>query len=300
MQSALFEPSVTQKYFKEYLDKVKYYDNIQRKAVFIRYFNINKPTSTFNDDTKGTFDHYNSGVAYDLYDYTPCFSFTAITNTSTDKTDMGGLVFDGLGDLVIYTIPSPAMGDLISLAYGPAEDNEEILRVIQIDTSVYGKNYGVNFCRLTLEYAPIKDLSKLNIVNRFAYLMTEERNVTQEVYFNTVKLTENNNNYLNSIQTFFSEKYELYYYIYNGTRIAPLEINKHIYDSLCYESKLNRYFDKYKKPFGIKDYMGVITRTGLNLEVNLPVPLDENNLPYQTNITSDLTLLSYVITRPNI
>lgn len=294
MQSVLFEPQVTHDYFKEYLDKVKYYDNITRKSLFIRYLNINKSASNYNIDTKGTFDHYNSGIAYDVYDYTPAYSFGAITNTSTDKTDMAGLVFDGLGDLVIYTIKEPSLGDLITFAYGPSEDVTEIFRVIQIDTSIYGKHYNINFCRLTLEYAPIKDLTKLNIINNYVYLMTQERNIFQTEYIDILKLIECNTQYLELISTKFNEKYELYYYIIGDSCIAPFDINNQIYDFLCYESKLDRYFDKYKKPFGIKNYSQEVINKGVNLNSGELL----SNLPNTDILPNNLDILSYIIVRP--
>jgi len=301
MQQILFEPSVTQSYFKEYLDKVKYYDNVQRKSIFIRYLNINRTASNYNIETKGTFDHFSSGVAYDIYDHTPAYSFGAITNTSTDKTDMGGLVFDGLGDLVVYTIREPALGDLITFAYGPSEDTLEIFRVIQIDTSVYGKGYDINFHRLTLEYAPIKDISKLNIVNTYVYLMTQEKNISQAEYISILNNMELNIQYLDILVDYFDEKLELYYYTINDRKIAPLNINRYLYKFLCYEYKLDRYFDKYKKPFGIRNYLQAEASLGLDLQSRELILLRTDNLPaeYTEIINSNLDLISYTMTYAN-
>lgn len=299
--TVLYEPIQTHLYFKEYLDKIKYYDNIDRKSIFIRYLNINRSASIYNDDTKGTFDHFNSGVAYDIYDYTPAYSFGSISNTSTDKTDMAGLIYDGLGDLVIYTIKNPALGDLITFGYGPSE-SVEVFRVIQIDVSVYGKAYDVNYHRLTLEYAPIKDLSKLSIINNYVYLMTQEKNIFQSDYITLLKLVEKNKQFLELIQINFNERYELYYYIIDDLQIAPLKINNDIYNYLCYESKLDRYFDKYKKPFGVKDY-SQIDDIGIDILSNLPIILQLNYLPIGINnmdnvLNYNFDILSYIINRP--
>jgi len=251
MENILNEPLQVHSYFKEYLDKVLIYKDIKRKSVFIRYFNINKSASIYKeDDIKGTFDHYNSGVFYDIYDYTPGFSLSPITNTSTDKADMGGMIFDSLGEITVYTINEPRMGDLISFPYGPS-NTDEVFRVIQIDVSIYARDFGIRFHKLTLEYAPIKDLKKLNILNNFVYDISKDKNISQLEYINKLEIIKKNKEYIESIKDNFSHKYELYY-LDDG--IAPLELNCDLYNFLSNESYQDRFFDLVNKPYGIKNY----------------------------------------------
>lgn len=251
MENILHEPIQTHSYFKEYLDKVLKYKNLNRKGIFIRYFNINKNASTYKDETtKGTFDHYNSGIVFDIYDYTPVYHISAVTNTSTDKSDMSGMIFDALTDITIYTINDPRMGDLISFPYGPSK-TDEVFRVIQIDVSIHVREFGVKFHKLTLEYAPLKDLTKLNILNNYVYFLSQEKNITQVEYINNLNIINKNKEIINSIKDKFNGKYELYFL---DDDIASLELNKQIYDFLSYETYQDRYFDLVPKPFGVKNY----------------------------------------------
>lgn len=263
MENILFEPIQTNLYFEEYLTKVIRYKNIKRPSLFIRYFNINKTASTYKDEsTKGTFDHYNSGVVYNIYDYTPAFNFAAVTNTSTDKSDMSGMTYDALGDITIYTINEPRMGDLIAFPYGPSK-TDEVFRVIQLDTSLHVRQFGVVYHKLTLEYAPIKDLSKLNILNSYVYLLSKEKNILQADYITMLGVIKQNKDVIDSIKNKFSDKYELYYF---DDWIAPLELNNQIYNFLCYEAYQDRFFDLAKKPFGIKNYDIDFTNKGIDIK----------------------------------
>jgi hypothetical protein len=262
MENILYEPIQTNTYFQEYLNLFLKYKNVRRPSLFIRYLNINKPASTYKDEsTKGTFDHYNSGVVYDIYDYTPAFSISQVVNTSTDKTDMSGMVFDALGEISIYTIAEPRMGDLIAFPYGPSK-TDEVFKVIQIDVSMHVREFGVKYHKLTLEYAPIKDLSKLTIINNYVYLLSKEKNIPQIEYLEILKKVKSNKEVMESISNKFNDKFELY--VLDGN-IAPLDLNNEIYNFLSYETFQDRFFDLVKKPFGIKNYSIDLTNKGLDV-----------------------------------
>lgn len=266
MENILHEPIQTHSYFKEYLDKVLKYKNLNRKGIFVRYFNINKNASTYKDETtKGTFDHYNSGIVFDIYDYTPVYHISAVTNTSTDKSDMSGMIFDALTDITVYTINDPRMGDLICFPYGPSK-TEEVFRVIQIDVSIHVREFGVKFHKLTLEYAPLKDLTKLNILNNYVYFLSKEKNITQAEYINNLNIINKNKEIINSIKDKFNGKYELYFL---DNDIASLELNKQIYDFLSYEAYQDRYFDLVPKPFGVKNYNFDFKDKAIDLKGNI-------------------------------
>jgi hypothetical protein len=252
MENVLNEPIQVNLYFKEYLQKIISYLNISRNSLFIRYLNINKKASTYKDEnTKGTFDHYNSGIYFDIYDYTPAFSISAVTNTSTDKSDMSGMIFDALGEITIYSINEPRIGDLINFPYGPSK-SDEVFRVIQIDVSMYVKEIGIKIHKLTLEYAPLKDLSKLNILNNYVYYLPKEKNILQKEYISNLDIINKNKEIITSLKDNFSQKYELYYLTEN--KYAPLELNQEIYNFLSYEVYQDRFFDFTPKPFGVKNY----------------------------------------------
>jgi len=278
--SQIEEPITVHTYYDEYLNNIFKYQNCKRNSIFIRYLNININASERDDITDATFDKFNSGIYYDTYDYTPAYLTNQITNTSTNRNDLTGYKFDGELSMVIYTITEPNINDLVLFPYKPHE-SEHIFRVKTIVTTIKNKIY-----ELTLEYAPIKNLTGLNYLNNYVYLLTQEKNVTSEVYLKIVTLYDSIRSDLAILQPFFNKYHELYFYPFNGSNIAPIQINRQINQYMSSEINNNRYVDNFLKPFGIFNKLPLE-----NIAINISNPRDGYiylNDEYLPKLTTDL------------
>lgn len=288
LENILQEQILTHDYYNEYLNTIKRYENITRTAVFIRYLNINKNISVFNTDIIGTDTKFESGIYFDSYDYTPIIQFDQNVNTPTERNDLSGFKFDGLTSITLYTIREPNIGDLVLFPYPPYQ-SEVIFRINNISTSLEVRNNNLFIYKLGLEYAPLKTIGNIKIANSYAYLISEEKNITIEEYINVVNKVKNMSDYLKNLQTFFNDRYELYYYIIGEYIIAPININKNMYDYLCNEKDLNRYYDRFKKPFGIFNITN-LSNLGIDITTGNFIKIADSGLPY---IDSNGNLISY-------
>jgi hypothetical protein len=270
MENILYEPILTHTYYDEYLNTIKRYENITRSSIFIRYLNINQNVSVINDQTKGTYDKFQSGIYFDSYDYTPAIQFDININTATDKNELSGFKFDGGSEVIIYTIPEPKIGDIVLFPYEPYK-SEEIFRINSISTVLGVRNKGILNYKLGLEYAPLKSVAELKISNQYAYLLSKEKNILLTEYIQLVQQIQLFFNQLTLLQFNFSEKYEMYYYQMGQFIICPVIINRLIYHYLCNEKLNDRYFDKFKKPFGVDsldDNIGINVSNGQRVKIN--------------------------------
>jgi hypothetical protein len=278
LENILQEQILTHDYYNEYLNTIKRYENITRTAVFIRYLNINKNISIFNNDTLGTDTKFESGIYFDSYDYTPIVQFDQNVNSSAERNDLSGFKFDGLTSIITYTIVEPNIGDLVLFPYPPYQA-ESIFRINNISTSLEVRNNSIYTYRLGLEYAPLKTIGNIKISTRYAYLISKEKNILIDEYIQIVNKVKTISNFLQNIQVLFNKKYELYYYIIDKYIIAPFNINKLLCDFLCNEKNLDRYYDRFKKPFGIFNYSN-ITNMGLDILTGNFIKINDLGLPY--------------------
>jgi hypothetical protein len=274
----LSEPPITGGYYDEYLRLVNSYQNFKRKSIFLRYLNINVGTSEREDTTEGTYDKHRSGIIYDIYDYTPAYLTSQVINRSTNREDLNGLKFDGELEIVIYTIDTPRINDLITFPYEPLKA-DEVFRVREVNTALNALHKDVKHFRLTLEYAPLTTLTDLNYINMTVYSMIREENVPQKLYLRILQQVEVINEAFKIAEQNFDEKTELYYYNYNGKKIAPLDINKKIYKHLSEKKNFKRYFTKVRMPYGINSNM----REGTTLS-NIAIELNPN-IPQENDYT---------------
>lgn len=259
------------KYYTEYFDIINRYKDITRHSNFCLYLNVNTKSSIYNEDTNSTYSRFEHGVIYDSYDYTPLQTIDPITNSSSTDTNTVGFKFIGESRVVVYTIKTPQINDLIIFPYAPNNLNE-IFRVKEITVPLNARNTGANyFFQLAIEYASIKSIDKLKINNEYVYLITKGININKVDYINSIQdistldaLFKNTN---------FHEYYELYY---NKDNIISLDENLIIYEFL---KKFRDYFSlNIRVPFGILNYLTTSARTVFAERYKLIVP-DADNIP---------------------
>lgn len=251
----LFEPLYVQTLYTEYAKLIKKYENIKRPSAFARYYNINKNASTYDFKVESSYDHFHTnGIVYDIYEYTPLFYTAPVGNDSMDASDLVGKVFQGPLNVTTYTIREPQINDLLVFPYNPTK-GEEIFRVTNIRAVISAMKHvpdgsQIFWNELTLEYAPIEDISNLNINNKFVYLLTEQRNVTAKDYVYLVKFTEKLVELFEQMQSQFNHKLEMYEV--NG--FIPVEENRKLYHHIVENNvDYHRYFEKFKQPLGVID-----------------------------------------------
>ena len=210
-RSLLSEPPTTGGYYDEYLGLINSYQNFKRKSVFLRYLNINVDSSEYKEKTEGTYDKHHSGIIYDIYDYTPAYLTSQVVNRSANREDLNGLKFDGELEIVIYTIDTPRINDLIVFPYEPLKA-DEVFRVREVNTALSALHKDVTHFRLTLEYAPLTTLTDLNYINMTVYSMIREENLPQTLYLRIIEQTRIINESFKIAAENFDEQTELYYY----------------------------------------------------------------------------------------
>lgn len=245
-----------EKLYGEYISFVNRYQNFNRQSAFCRYLNINKSASTYNTETNSTFDRYNSGIQYDIYDYTPLFYSSQVINDASDATDLKGQMFQGSLNVITYSIEKPRIEDII-IFNRPPQQGVEIFRVDHIRASInaMNSNPNANWFELTLEYAPIIDLSKLNSLNHYVYSLSMQKNIFSSEFKRMILETEKMNDlfkYL--INNNFDKSKELFYFEQDGQKIVPLYENYIIYDFLAHKPEYQNHFDNILRPYGILNF----------------------------------------------
>lgn len=255
--NVLNELILVEQYYNEYLQLIHKYQNISRQSIFCKYYNINKSFSTFGVETESTYDSYNSGINYDLFEYTPLFYASQIVNDSQDQQDLMGQMFLGNLNVIIYTVSEPSINDLITFPYVP-NTASEIFKVTNIRTPINAKTsiQKLNWYELTLETAPIKDINKLKIVNRFVYALTLQKYIYYDEFQRMLKELTKLEEFIKIINTKFDSYTELFYYIdpITNQKIAPLEENSILSDFLRTVTGYFREFNTSYRPFGIDKY----------------------------------------------
>jgi len=215
--------------------------------------------SVYGLDTHATFDRYDSGLRFDIYDYTPLFYNSPLVNDISDRQDLIGQQIQGYITATTYTIDKPRHEDLIIHIY-PPQDGGEIFRVSSFRPIINAINStpNVNWYELTLEYAPIIDLKRLNYLNHYVYNLVTEKYLFKNDFINMIKDTEKLNNLFKDLKHHFDYDLELYYYNYpildETIKIYPLYENYLLYEFLSDNNIYKRYFNNAIIPFGIKYY----------------------------------------------
>jgi hypothetical protein len=228
-------------YYNDYFNVIDKYKDLTRHSVFCKYYNINTGLSNFNTDLNSSYTKHHNGVVYDLYYYTPLLSISQIVNGSQTDQTTTGFKFSGDGiSAVIYTIKEPKISDLISI-------KEELFRVKEININLNSKKNS-NFIQLTLEYAPLKNLNNVNIMNNYVYLISDGINVQRTKYMDYLKDIIEIENMLKGSN--FDIKNELY--TLDDNNIVDLNENHLIYKFLL---KFRDYFSIFLKvPYGILNF----------------------------------------------
>lgn len=268
-------------YYGEYLNQIDRYKNLKRPSVFCRYLKVNNDASTFHTDSEGTDDRYYSGILYDSYEYTPVYMVNQVINNSQNVQEKKGRMFEGETEIISYTIHEPKHNDLVLFPYSPNNPQGEIFRVKEVSVSLNSLNKDIKYSRLNLEKAPV-DQNKLKHLNSYVYLMTQEQYVPAQKYLRIIEEYKKLQEIFQILEkSYWSEKYEVYYYIYEGHKIAPLKQNKIIYDFLAVTKRHNqRYFTHTKMPFGIKEFKDPLgDGEGLDITNGKRTDMDGTNNP---------------------
>lgn len=238
-------------YYSEYFEIINRYQDKTRHSNFCLYLNINRDSSVYLNSMSSNYSKYENGVVFDSYDFTPLQSVEQLTNNSTSDTSTTGLKFTGESRVITYTIKTPQVGDLIVFPYKP-NNKEEIFRVKEISTALNARNNEQNyFFSLSIEYAPIKKIDDLKIVNSYVYLLNEPCHLNKKDYYGFLKGLSDLNDYLKVNP--FNESLELYVSLnIEGDEVADLHENRMLYD---FFKKYRPYFAlNIRIPFGIMDY----------------------------------------------
>lgn len=255
--NVLNELILVEQYYEEYLSLINTYQNFNRQSVFCRYYNINRSFTTYAPGLDATYDYYDSGISYDMYEYTPMFYASQVVNDSQDQVDLQGPMFLGNLNVIIYTIDEPSINDLLTFPYAP-NTAPEIFKVTNIRVPINAKTstQKLKWYELTLETAPIKDVNKLKINNRWVYSLNLQKYMMYHDFERMVKEFQILENSFKGINEQFDQKTELFYFhdSVTGQKVAPLAENAVIFDLIATVKEYFREFDTSWIPFGIEKY----------------------------------------------
>jgi len=252
MQNSLSDPYLISQYHQEYLTLINQYDNFKRSGTFIRYYNISFNESDRRLDINSTYDIYNSGIKFDIYELTPTYNITPIMNSSTFLPDKKGQIYDGVSSITIHTIQTPHIHDLITF-YDPVKSGE-IFRVINIRTSInaYYSEPRLTWYEMDLEVAPIKDTSSLKISKHYVYDLHKELYYNYVDYQAKTTFIEAVNGKISQIRQYYNKNNDLYM----ADGIVPF-ISNHTVDYFKGITSTNdnsvRVFNDLEKPYGFSD-----------------------------------------------
>jgi len=253
MQNALYDPQIVQSYHKEYLRLINYYMNIKRPSSFVRYFNIDISQSTYDDKLEATYDLYHiSHLKFNIYDFTPSFYLAPVVNAAANVPDLRGQMMDATSSIVVYTIESPRIHDLV-MFYGPVASGE-IFRVSGLRTAVNAihSDPSLKWFELELEYAPITTTQGLKIIQHNIYDMSDEKYISYTEYKNFIKKINECEHILDQLFKY----YDPYNDLYQFSQLVPIEVNETIiFFKKFFAVKYKRIFEKYSLPYGYLDRM---------------------------------------------
>jgi hypothetical protein len=249
--SALYDPQSVQNYHTEYLKLIKYYMNAKRPSSFVRYFNIDRERSTYDEKLQATYDLYsNSDIHFNIYDFTPLYYISPIVNASSDVQDLTGQMMDAQTTITLYTIDRPQISDLV-MFYGPIASGE-IFRVRNFRTPVNAihSEPKLNWFELDLEYAPIKTPENLRYSTHYVYDLSSEVYITMKEYRELTERVERCEKILSELKEFYNGYHDLY----ELDNLVPLVVNEVIIKfKKQYSIKYKRILDNYYLPYGYKD-----------------------------------------------
>jgi len=235
--------------YSEYLKLINYYYNTKRQTPLVKYYNLNMDISIVNENLNSSYDIYsNSGLYFDLLDFTPAYYLTPVLNISSSIPDLAGQMMDASTTIVVYTIKYPRISDIISF-YSPIQKDKEIFRVVNVKTatSALSSTPSVHFYELDLEYAPMLTLESLKVNSRYIYDFSIEKYVPYQDFVQKTQVLENLKTKFQEIMTYYSPKLDMFI-IENTVPIFPnqlvLEVKK------IFDKKFRRIFNDLKSPFG--------------------------------------------------
>lgn len=253
MQNALYDPQAVQTYHNEYLKLINFYMNTKRPSSFVRYFNIDIDQSTYDDKLDATYDLYHvSNIKFNIYDFTPSYYLAPVLNAATNVPDLRGQMMDATSSIVVYSIESPRIHDLL-MFYGPVQSGE-IFRVTGIRTPVNAvhSDPSVRWFELELEYAPITTTQELKIISHFVYDLSDEKYITYKEYQDFTIRVKKCEDILNQLLVY----YDIYNDLYQFNQLAPIEVNEAIiFFKKFFAIKYKRIYEKYNLPYGYLDKM---------------------------------------------
>lgn len=256
MYNILHDPHLVQQFYqKNYMDLIKYYQNVARTGIYIKYYNISNDISHFDFDTNATVDIYaSSDVHFNLYDLTPSFFVQSVNNRSTMVQDLDGDRMDGMSSIVVYTIQQPQIHDLV--AFYPPITSGEIFRVSNVTTPISGLHSETNLTwyELELEYAPIKSVERIKQNNHFVYDVSDEKYLAYDTYAAKLEKLTRCETYLSNL----NECYDEYRDLYMCDRLVSPQINEIIkYFKQSFNDEYRRLFERFKSPYGYIDMCGL-------------------------------------------
>jgi len=256
MSSVFQEPSNVENYYKEFVSLIEYYKNLRRPSVFIKYYNIDDRRSSFDSELKTTYDIYNSDIRFNIYSLTPTIYLLPITNMTSSIVDLNGMMYDGLSSIVVYTIDTPKVHDLIE--FYPPIQSKEIFRVVSIRSQINAihSEPSIKWFELQLEYAPLKTIENLKIEKHFVYDFSNEKYVEYNIYTKKVDLLNQLQGLIVELNKYYNEKYDLY--ITTDKKVL-VETNEVVYFfKNHFSSMYTRLFENLKTPYGyesiVKDF----------------------------------------------
>lgn len=253
MNSALYDPQSVQSYHNEYLKLINFYMNTKRPSTFVRYFNIDIDQSTYDEKLEATYDLYHvSHLKFNVYDFTPSYYLAPVVNAAANVPDLRGQMMDATSSIVVYTIASPRIHDLL-MFYGPVASGE-IFRVTGLRTAVNAvhSNPNVRWFELELEYAPITTTQELKIISHYVYDLSDEKYVPYNDYQEFIRKINVFETILDQLMVYYDPYNDLYQY----GQLAPVEANEVIiFFKKLYTAKFKRIYEKYKFPYGYLDKM---------------------------------------------
>jgi len=239
----LHEPILVHDLDKEYLKLINYYTQIKRNSIFVEYYNINDIVTSYDNNLFSTFD--DSNLYFDKYRLTPLYNITPVSNNSENDTNNAGDVLSGEASIVINTIKTPKINDLIRF-YPPHEKSEEIFKVSNISTISYAIHAtpNVNWFNLTLSYAPRETYENLSIYNDYIFDLSTNKNIKYSEYQQKIKRLSELDIILKQLKPFYSSYFDLYCV----NEKVPFITNNNIWKIKSEYPILN-----YKKPYGFEN-----------------------------------------------
>lgn len=259
----LLQNSYISNYYNEYFKLIDIHKDKTRHSVFCLYLNINKSASIYDFNTSSSLTRYFSGVAYDSYEQTPVLTIDSLIDSSQNDTQFIGLKLNAETRMTTYTIKSPTIGDLVIFPYSP-NNSSEIFRVKEVQTSLSARNNNnAYFFQLGLEYAPIKNINDIKLINNYIYLnICSGYHLLKPDYISFMNEINELNYLLKNAK--FDNNLELYLFEYDYNYYIDLKENNTIYNFL---NNYRNYFPLFLKvPFGIKNFKNIDVVLNLNLD----------------------------------